>query len=266
MAKDSITLKMEGLVENEKHVLLPVFVDKLDSLKKILNQIDTKLFGKKKNDFRVVDLSHSSPARVVVQAVSDEEGIDSSATVNTTVDYINQITNGDIPDNVDYSLLTHFKELGRGIGTGFNDLSLKSDNTIAYIGKKFLAEVELALSEEDFCEGSVDGFLEAINLHDGKNTFNIYPIVGASKVQCHFPPELHDDAINGVDKKVLVSGLLKYRRGESFPSSVEVRTIDVYPPEEELPTFESLYGFAPKATGSLSSEDFIRKLRDEWDD
>lgn len=266
MAKDSITLKMEGVVENDKHVLLPVFVDKLDSLKKILNQVDCNLFGKKTNDFRVIDLSHSSPATVVVQAVSENDNIDSSKTVNTVVEYVNLITNGKIPDNVDYSLLKHFKELGRGIGSNYEDLSLRSKNDIAYIGKKFLAEVELALSEEDICEGSIDGSLEAINLHDGKNTFNIYPIVGVSKVQCHFPPALHNDAINGVDKKVLVTGLLKYRRGENFPSSVEVKTIEIYPSEEELPKFEDLFGLAPNATGKLSSEKFVRKLREEWDD
>lgn len=266
MAKDNITLQMEGRIENDKHVLLPAFVEKLDSLKNILNQIDLSLFGKKISDFRVVDLSHSSPARVVIQAVSNEEGIDSSETVNKVVDYINSITNGDIPDNVDYSLLAQFKELGKGIGNKFTDLSLESGGKVAYIGKRFISEVDLALSVEDYCEGSVEGFLEAINLHDGNNTFNIYPIVGASKVHCHFPPTLYNDAINGVARKVLVSGLLKYRRKEIFPSSIEVITIEIYPIEEDLPSFDSLFGMAPKATGDLSSEAFVRKLRDEWDD
>ena len=123
MAENNITLQMEGRIENENHVLLPAFVEKLDSLKKILNQVDVRIFGKRINDFRVIDLTHSSPAKVVIQAVSSEDGVDTSDTVISVVDYINQITNGNIPDNVDYSLLAQFKEFGRGIGSKYTSLS-----------------------------------------------------------------------------------------------------------------------------------------------
>ena len=36
--------------------------------------------------------------------------------------------------------------------------------------------------------------------------------------------------------------------------------------ETESPTWEDLRGSAPEATGNLSSEKFVRKLRDEWDE
>lgn len=34
---------------------------------------------------------------------------------------------------------------------------------------------------------------------------------------------------------------------------------------EKLPDWEDLRGVAPNVTGSLSSEDFVRKQRDEWE-
>ncbi len=265
MSDDSIKLIIEGRVEDDKHVLLPAFVDKLDALKKVLNQIDAIQSGKQVSNYRIVNLSHSSPATVVIQAVPQEDGVDASATVNGVIDTINKITDGKIPDNVDFSLLSKLKDLGKGVGTSISSLSLSAGNITAYIGKEFNAQVEMALSEEDVCFGSVEGVLEAINIHDNNNTFNIYPLVGASKVHCHFPPGLHDDAINGVDRKVSVDGVLTYRRGEVYPSSVEVKSIEVYPVEKDLPTFDDLFGIAQDATGQLSSEGFVRNLRDEWD-
>lgn len=40
--------------------------------------------------------------------------------------------------------------------------------------------------------------------------------------------------------------------------------IEVLPPDSELPDWEDLRGCAPDATGALSSEAFVRKLREEW--
>ena len=37
--------------------------------------------------------------------------------------------------------------------------------------------------------------------------------------------------------------------------------IEIYPPEDELPTIFDLRGIAPNATGDRKSEDFIRDLR-----
>jgi len=265
MSDDLITLSMEGRIEDDKHVLLPAFVDKLDSLKKMLNQYDAALSGKQTSNFRVVNLSHSSPATIVLQAVPQEEGMIVSETVSGLIDTVKKITSGEVPDNIDYSLLSKFKDFGKGLGTSISYLSLAAGENVAYIGKEFNDQIDIALSEEEVCHGSVEGLLEAINIHDEKNTFNIYPLVGASRVLCHFPSHLHDDAINAVDRKISVTGLLTYRRGEAFPSSVEVSSIEIYPVEDDLPAFDDLFGIAPNATGHLSSEDFIRDLRNNWD-
>jgi hypothetical protein len=45
---------------------------------------------------------------------------------------------------------------------------------------------------------------------------------------------------------------------------VAVRQIEAFPPESELPTWDDLRGRAPDATGELSSEAFVRELRDGW--
>lgn len=52
--------------------------------------------------------------------------------------------------------------------------------------------------------------------------------------------------------------------GASFPHQVQVTQIEAFPPESELPDWDDLRGMAPDATGELSSEAFIRELRDGW--
>lgn len=39
-----------------------------------------------------------------------------------------------------------------------------------------------------------------------------------------------------------------------------------YLTDDDLPTLTSLQGIAPNATGGLSSEEFVRNLRDEWEE
>jgi hypothetical protein len=74
-----------------------------------------------------------------------------------------------------------------------------------------------------------------------------------------------DEAIAGVGRRVEVTGMLKYRRGASFPNAIAVTAIDPFPPEDELPSWDDLRGRAPDATGIVSSEAFVRRLRDAWD-
>jgi hypothetical protein len=106
--------------------------------------------------------------------------------------------------------------------------------------------------------------LDQINVHLGANTFHIYPEVGARKVTCHFPSKLFDDAVSAVGRRVEISGTLHYRAGASFPHQISVTSIEAFPPEYELPDWDDLRGRAPNATGGLSSEAFVRELRNEW--
>ena len=128
------------------------------------------------------------------------------------------------------------------------------DSAFAYVEARF----------DDECSGSIEGMLEQINLHDGANIFHIYPDVGPRKVTCHFPARLIDDAVAAVGRRVEIFGTLKYRAGASFPHQVSVTDIEAYPPEDELPDWDDIRGRAPDATGDLSSEAFVRELRDGW--
>ena len=106
--------------------------------------------------------------------------------------------------------------------------------------------------------------LEQINIHLGANTFYIYPDIGPKEITCRFPNRLFDDAVSAVGKRVEVFGTLQYRVGVPFPHLIEVDNVEAFPPDYELPDWDDLRGRAPDATGELSSEAFIRELRDAW--
>jgi hypothetical protein len=115
--------------------------------------------------------------------------------------------------------------------------------------------------------GFVRGKLEAIDLHDSANVFKIYPQVGPSKIACHFPNALLDDAIRAVNHSVEVHGMLSYRANEPFPYAVEVaRITDLERENEEPPAFEDLVGSAPDLTGGVPAEDWIAERRLEQEE
>ena len=103
--------------------------------------------------------------------------------------------------------------------------------------------------------------MEALNVHGNLKKFTIYPVAGAKKVDAYFPDRLFDIAISSVKKYLNLSGQLKYKRMAKFPHSIKVEAIEVFPDEEDLPSIMDIHGIAPNATGELSSEEFVRRLR-----
>ena len=61
---------------------------------------------------------------------------------------------------------------------------------------------------------------------------------------------------------------LEVRAGKGLPLIIETQQIEVeaLSPTKQLPTLSDLFGIAPGATGGKSSEQFVRELRDRWDE
>jgi len=118
--------------------------------------------------------------------------------------------------------------------------------------------------DDEMIESSTNGTLELLNINKKNSLFNLYPVVGATKIICDFPSTLLQKAIAAIDHYVNVVGQYKYKSGQPHPYYVKVTDIEIYPDEKELPSLFDLRGIAPNASNNLSSEDFIREMRDEW--
>jgi hypothetical protein len=165
---------------------------------------------------------------------------------------------------IDADLLDDLRGLARPVGRTVKYAALLFNGGTFELTENIVTKLDATLAVEEECDGSLDGMLEQINVHMGANTFHIYPEIGPRKVTCNFPSKLYDDAVASVGKRVEVFGTLKYRSGANFPHQIAVRDIDVFPPDSELPDWDDLRGRAPRATGDLTSEAFIRELRDVW--
>lgn len=265
MAKDNrITLILEGVPETEGRIRLNTFLSELQSLSAALAKVSRDTGdGKLATVFNVEELSYNSPMRVVVAPAPGTEQI-AAMVLQRFETVANAVTTGKKLDSYDADLLEDLKALARPVGKQLKYATLLVNNVQYEMDESVTRRVEIALEVDEECVGFIEGRLEQINIHGGANTFHIYPDVGPRKVACHFPSGLLDDAIYAVGRRVEVTGVMKYRQGASLPHVISVTSIDPLPPEDELPSWDDLRGRAPDATGQISSEDFVRELRDAW--
>ena len=109
--------------------------------------------------------------------------------------------------------------------------------------------------------GSVEGRLELVSIHVGARRFNVYHAITQKAIRCNLPTEIEDDVVRNLGRRVIVSGTVSYNeRGE--PISVDVHHFRPLKEENDLPSVADMLGMAPDITGNLTTEEYIRQLRD----
>lgn len=264
--EDRITLIIEGLPEDNGQVRVGVFLSQLQNFSATLTKLDREANnGKPATVFRIAELSFSSPIRVVLEPQARAKQPYVGTAIIESLDRVTAaLTNGHELAGLDADLLEDIRRLTKPVGRTVKNAALVFRGQTFKLTQEVSSKVDVALAIDEECEGSIEGKLEQINLHEGANVFHIYPVVGPKKVTCKFPARLYDDAIAAVGRRVEVFGALHYRLGASFAHQIAVSLIEPVPPDSELPDWEDLRGRAPDATGGLSSEDFVRGLRDGW--
>lgn len=267
MAEKTLTVRLKGSRADDENVRLSDFVEALAAVRDVLTGIDHVLTKSEvpSTDYKIVGL-HRGSAEVVIEAIPIDGASDNTMTVlDKFFVGLEQIREGSAPQEFDSILLEKFGRLARGYKKNIREMVFMRNGSHVAVGTTFQAQVTTIIGEDEISRGSISGMLERINLHLGANVFVIYPIVGPSKVACHFPPNLLENAIRSVNQYINVSGELRYKVRDKFPYAIEVDAIEPYPDEKELPTIFDLRGIAPNATGNLSPAQFIRKLRDAQD-
>ncbi len=267
----TISLTVEGLSEEDGHVRLRDFLKVLENLNKALSTTDRLISGERHSTmyYRIVGLSHSSPATVELEPVCSNPDIDFRhqvvANFFTALDAIQR--EAPVPGWANSDLLRSVDKIAQPVGKVVRSVRVYGvgPDTDIEIDSDFQRKIGDLLSIEDHAWGSVEGRLDKINVHANANTFEIYPIVGPPSIACHFPARLEHVAITSVKRWVTVLGQLTYKALDKFPNKIEVSEIEVHPPVEDLPTLSDLKGVAPRATGRLKSETFVRRLRDAWE-
>lgn len=266
MAYKRITIQLKGDPSDDEHLRLADFINQLDAIRTSLNKLEEHLTHSERGAvyYRVVDLKHSSPATVVLDAIPlDTAAQDITAlVVDKFLSGIRNIQSGISPPGFGYELLESFKKIAAPLKKRVAQLSITTDVESVSVTGDIAEDIDKIVGPDEVVRGSVSGILEYFNIHAGVNHLRIYPIVGARKIDCHFPKELLPKALAGVTKYVSIEGELRYKRSEPFAYAIDASDIEIFPDEDDLPTLLDLRGIAPEATGNLSSEEFVGQMRD----
>ncbi len=157
------------------------------------------------------------------------------------------------------SVLDFITPVGKTIGT--LDFSLEGEKELV-INSRYKADFENKIEPDFFALGTIDGTIEAINIHGRKNTVALYPTIGSNKIVLEFDDQYLDTIKNLIGFYVEISGEMKYKWRDKYPHSGTIEKIEPIV-EENLPTFSEMYGMAPNATSGLPAEDFIAGIRSE---
>ncbi|MGI8858342.1 MAG: hypothetical protein ACR2JW_21580 [Thermomicrobiales bacterium] len=108
--------------------------------------------------------------------------------------------------------------------------------------------------------GSVEGRIEAVNIHKGFH-FGIYDFLTERRVDCSFPDTMLGEVVTTLGKRAIVYGLMRTdARGE--PISIRVDRIQRLRSSDELPSVSDLRGIDPDFTGGVDAAEYIRTMRD----
>jgi len=260
-------LTFKGGISDGENVRLPDLIDQLKAVKDVLNALDKKMVGAKKPSlfYRVVGMAMNSPATIEIEAVPQEGKLDvSSRVVSNLISGLKYINDGKRPIDADYDVMESFREMAAPLKRNLARLSLSSNNESVEVTQDIEQRVEAILGHDQVEIGSVRGSLDLIDLHNKKNLFKIYPIIGAKSIKCHFPDQLLQKAVSGLNHFVKVYGEIHTKSNEQFPHFIQIYDIEVLPESADIPLLSSLRGFAKGAYSGKSASDHIIDTRDEW--
>lgn len=267
-----ITLKGD---EADESLRLSDLIAQLDSVKKVLNELDKRVSGKRAATlyYRVVGLSMNSPAMIEIEAVAKTaksavksvKSRHASAVINRLKRDIKEVNKGKRPPDSDIELLETYKSLSHPQKSHVTQFLFESNATTVDVPKSFESKVEAILGPDQIERGSLIGSLEVIDIHNQRNIFRVFPTVGPSSIRCKFPAGLLSKAIDGIGHFVKISGDLHFKSSEKFPHFMTVTKIDKLPEKPADVSLSAIRGMAKGAFGKLAAADFVDKQRNgDW--
>lgn len=260
-----ITLKGD---EANDALRLSDLIDQLDAIKQVLNHIDKRVSGRKSPGlyYRITALAMNSPATIEIEAVSKQAAQNYGPQVVSRFGRdLQQVIKGERPEDADFDLLESYKLLVQPQKKHISQFIFQVNDEEIDVPKSLDSKVDLILGPDQVEFGSIVGSLDVLDIHNGKNLFKVYPVVGPSSVKCHFAKGMFKEAVAGIDHFVRIYGEIHYKKAEKFPHFVEVDRIEVLPEQSDLPKLSSMRGMAKDAYDGLSSTEYIEKVRNgDW--
>src|SRR5262245_28434734 len=169
-----ITIQLRGDPDEGEHLRLSDFLTQLEAIRGALNHLEEDVTGSETRTiyYRVVDLKHSSPATVVLDAIPTDIARDvTDLVVDRFVDGIRQIGRGIAPKNFDSTLFESFKKVAAPLHRRVSTVVVTTDGKSAEVTKEIETEIDKIVGPDEVVRGSIAGTLEYLNVHAQANHF-----------------------------------------------------------------------------------------------
>jgi hypothetical protein len=262
----TITVQIRG-TEGDDRLRLSDFIDQLEALETALRQTERLMYGDTGSVYyKITELRQSSPATMTIEAVPVKNAPDRTAPlVGRFFSYVEHLDSGSaLPPEMDLTALESFKNLAPTRKRHVSEFVVRNGHFAKTIDQAFRGRLDKAIGPDIITDGDVVGALEMINLHN-EPRFAVFTTIRSRKVTCNFAPEMKPRVIAALDRYVRVIGTLHYKHWNPYPHEVDVKNIEVYPVEAELPQLGDLAGANPDIVGDETPEDFVKAMRNaKW--
>ncbi len=262
----TITIQLLGGASSGDDLRLDDFLEELETVRTALRETERLVSSKEPSlYFKIKRLQKNSPALVELEAttdVHDERAKPQFASyvVRSFTTNLRLISKKKLPRTIDMPALASYRELTLPIEKRQLEVRIQAGNHSVLINRNFRNVLEAMIGHDEMSYGSVSGKIEAINLHK-KNRFWLYPTVGGKRVRGKFRGKDKKRFKAGVDEYVTVYGRLRYKTWDKFPYAIFADDIQIH--DTSAPTLSELKGVCPEATGDLTTQEYVDRLRDD---
>lgn len=238
-----------------EEVSLDLFQKTIEDIRRLVKDIDYAVTRERGKRRWVIEALHSSSPAITIRPLLENEEL-----IETIVQGISDVSEGtaDPPKHFNEPSLEDLKRMRRLFHgkDRVKNVELKHEGMKTAIIREDIEEkVGKILAGGYSALGSIEGILEAVNLHGGRPTFTIWDNVSGAPVRCFFPKTTPwvKQVEELLEKIVIVRGVVNYFKNGLPRSISNIRDIS---DETKNPNL-------PKATfGSLSSDKPIENIVD----
>jgi hypothetical protein len=260
---DRITIHFKSR-EPDEDLSLEEFSRQIAAWFHAFSHLDKMLSGKSSagTRLRIVGLSHGSEAAVTIEASAKESSARSNARriFPEAIRAIENLNAGRVSETLPRGFLESFQEVALGLRRELKEMNLEGNGNRIMVTDEALQSVESFLRPQLTYTGTIRGELQLLNLHKGENMFRVYPVVGPNYITCYFNSSMKEKVKEAVDRYVEISGVFYHKHGEDIPYQVDVKSIEIFPDEANLPTMEDIRGMVKVRKGT-SAEDLLEQER-----
>lgn len=217
----------------------------VQSLSGLVREVSETMVPDQKVEWQVRHVSKDSPLTLEIFPVAQVRHPRPRALDGLNEQIIRGIrevqTGGARPDAFSDAALRHARHLVESIRGRDRTLELRSSEEHVRVTQELGVQVDSILEGSYKEYGSIEGTLDAINLH-GQEEFEVYDRYTGKPTRCYFDATVDlERVIVSLRKRVLIEGEVSYRKtGE--PVSMKAESLYEFPPEDQLPTFADVRG------------------------